>query len=208
MINLPAIWDFIKKNFLIAIVIVLSILLFIERCSQPKPDVPQPTIKHDTTYVKKDSIIHTKPKVIKVAGQSTIDTIYLPNPNYDKLLIQYRNLLTLYFNKNISSDTLKLDKYGKVFVLDTITKNVISGRTFTYHLNIPEVTTTITLPPKLVNQVYIGGSLEGTAASPVHQITGGFLFKNKKDQIFGAYTGIDFSGQIVYGVQSYWKIKL
>jgi hypothetical protein len=34
------------------------------------------------------------------------------------------------------------------------------------------------------------------------------LYKNKKDQIFGASLGINTNGSVVYGVSSYWKIKL
>ena len=199
--------NFIKQYFLYLIIGVLLILLFLGKCSK-STTIDKPIIKHDTIRIKKDSTIYSKPKVIKIAGESKIDTFYLPNPNYNKLLKQYRDLLTLYFRNNIINDTLKLDKFGSVFVVDTLTKNVISGRTYKYHLNIPEINTTIIKPSKLINQVYVGGSIEGTNISPVHQITAGFLLKNKRDQIYGIYTGIDFNGQIVYGIQSYWKIKL
>ena len=34
------------------------------------------------------------------------------------------------------------------------------------------------------------------------------LYKNKKDQMYGAKAMLDFKGNLYYGIQSYWKIKL
>jgi hypothetical protein len=36
----------------------------------------------------------------------------------------------------------------------------------------------------------------------------GLLLKNKKDQIYNIYGGVDTRGDYQIGVQSYWKIKL
>lgn len=200
--------ELIKKYFLFAIIGILLVLLLIGRCSRPKPPAPEIIIKRDTVWIKKDSIIFTKPLVIKVAGKSTIDTSFIPNPNYGKLLTQYNNLLLLYFQKNVTADTLKLGKYGTVSVLDTVTKNLISGRTYDYKLIFPEVKETQIIPAKLRNQLYIGGGLQGNIAHPVSQFNAGLMLKTKKEQLYGVFAGMDYNGQVNYGIQSYWKIHI
>ena len=56
--------------------------------------------------------------------------------------------------------------------------------------------------------MYIGGGLQGNQYNIINSINGGILYKNKKDQIYGLSVGINTNGQEVYGVSSYWKIKL
>jgi hypothetical protein len=36
----------------------------------------------------------------------------------------------------------------------------------------------------------------------------GLLYKNKKDQMYGAKAQVDFKGNVSYGVQTYWKLRL
>ena len=197
---------FIKDNFLTLIILVLVVLIFSNRCG--KPPVPEkPKIERDTVWMHHDSVIITKPQIINTLP-SKIDTIYLPDPDYNKLKEQYMTLLTLYLNKNVQRDSLKIDSIGYVFLTDTVTKNFIDSRKYNYSLKYPIITTTITLPPPLKNQVYIGGALQGTPSFPINQITAGLLLKNKKDQIFGAYTGFNKDGNMVLGAQIYWKIKI
>jgi hypothetical protein len=78
---------------------------------------------------------------------------------------------------------------------------------FSYNLKYPIITKIITLPPPSRNQLYIGGSLQGTLTNPVNQINAGVMLKNKKDQLYGAYTGVTMKGEVVVGIQSYWKIS-
>lgn len=143
---------------------------------------------------------------------STPDTVYeekwIPNPDYDKLKQQYKDLLTLYFNTHVVKDTLKIDSIGHVYVTDWVYKNQIESRKYTYDLSRYTIKESITLPAKLRNQLYIGGSLQGNFINPINQVTAGLLLKNKKDQIFGAYTGINKDAEWVLGVQSYWKIHI
>ena len=54
----------------------------------------------------------------------------------------------------------------------------------------------------------VGGMIGGNREQIVNQINAGLLLKTKKDQIFGVNAGINTQGQVVYGLQSYWKIKL
>jgi hypothetical protein len=44
-------------------------------------------------------------------------------------------------------------------------------------------------------------------STEVKSLYGGFLYKSKKDKVFGLNIGVTGNSKIVYGVQSYWKIK-
>ena len=102
-------------------------------------------------------------------------------------------------------DSIKIDSIGYVKITDTVQKNLIIGRSSNVNVKYPIIKETITLPYTPKNQLYIGGSVQ---LGPVGQLNGGVLFKNKKDQIFGGSVGITSQGQILYGANSYWKIKL
>jgi len=199
--------EFIKKYFLFLVIAILVLLLFLGRCSK-KVISEAPIIKHDTVWVKHDSIITSKPLIIytKPPPPEVIKE-YLPDTNYNKLVIQYNNLLTLYLNKNTEKDSLKLDSLGYVYVTDIVYKNLIDSRSYHYNIKYPKITTTITLPAPKKNQIYIGGALEGNTSSIVNQLNAGFLLKNRKDQIYGVYSGINKDGQLQFGIQSYWKIS-
>lgn len=191
---------------------LLLSLVIIERCSQRIQPPAKPIIVRDTVWVDHIGTVISAPQLIKSIPYPVDRFIkeiqYIPDTNYRKLLIQYQNLLGLYLTKNIQKDSLKIDSIGYVSVTDTVTKNLISNRKFSYNLTYPTITNTITLPAKPRNQLYIGGALEGNPTSMINQINAGLLWKNKKDQIFGGYVGIDKDAMFQYGVQSYWKINL
>jgi len=197
---------FVEKNFLAIIILLLVLVLLANRCDHSGV---KPTIVIDTVYVHHDSIVTSKPQLVKVIStpiEKIITNIqYKPDTNYQALLKQYNALLTLYFNKNIQKDTLKLNKLGYISVTDTVYNNLITGRVYDYHITYPEITKSITLHN---NQLYIGGGLQGNPASLINQINVGLLLKNKKDQVFGASIGLNQNGAIQYGINSYWKIKL
>jgi hypothetical protein len=198
---------FITKNFLAIIILLLVVVLLANRCDHNTTN--KPTIVIDTVWVKHDSIVTSKPQLVKVIStpiEKIITNIqYKPDTNYQALLKQYNALLTLYFNKNIQKDTLKLNKLGYISVTDTVYNNLITGRVYDYHITYPEITKSIT---RHTNQLYIGGGLEGNRINLVNQINLGLLLKNKKDQVFGASIGLNQGGVIQYSINSYWKIKL
>lgn len=199
---------FIKTYFLHLIIGLLVILLLVSRCNKPKPDVVEPIIKRDTVWLTHVDTVYTKPKIVYSKPDTIYEPKWLPNPNYDKLLQQYKDLMTLYFTTNTLKDTLKLDSLGHVYVTDWVWKNKIESRKFTYNIKVPVVKETITNPVKPRNQLYIGGAIQGSITNPVNQINAGILLKNRKDQIFGAYTGMNMDGQLQLGLQSYWKIHI
>jgi hypothetical protein len=199
--------DLIKKYFLVGVILILVVLLFISRCNQPKPDPPKPTIHIDTVWSTHVDTVPGKPKLVYTEPTVVIDSFFIPDKDYEKLRKQYQDLLVLYFQRNVLKDTLKIDSLGHVYVTDTVSKNLISGRVYNYNIRHPEITKIITNYAVPKNQMYIGGSLQGNLTNPVNQINAGLMLKNKKDQLYGIYTGINMDGQLQFGLQSYWKIS-
>lgn len=194
----------LKDNFINIVVLVLISLLFIERCNQKPAPEQKPIVVRETTYVKKDSIIYSKPQLVKVLEVHK-DSAYLPDTNYNKLVLQYQQIVNQLLAKNIMQDSIKIDSIGYVKITDTVQKNLVIGRSSEVSVKYPIIKETITLPYTPKNQLYIGGGLQ---MGPAGQLNGGLLYKNKKDQIFGGSVGITSQGQLIYGVQSYWKIRL
>lgn len=189
------------------IILLLIVLLLVSRCNQPKPDPQKPIITRDTVWISHTDTVKTKPKLVYTDPKVRIDSIFLPDKDYEKLRKQYQDLLVLYFQRNVLKDTLKLDSLGNVYVTDTVSKNLISGRVYNYTIKYPKITETIKLPPKPRNQLYIGGMLQGNITNPVSQINTGLMLKNKKDQLYGISAGMNMNGQLQLGISSYWKIS-
>jgi hypothetical protein len=207
---------FIEKNFSNIVIVVLLVIIFLQRLDGGGQEVSLNGNKKDTTvlvinHVYKDT---TKSKPVFIKGER--DTVlessvyYLPSDNYDSLYVQYTTLKEQFLSKNIYADSVQIDTFGYVKVVDTLQKNQMVGRSFIKDLKIPEKTITITntIYPEPKRQLYIGGGVLGNTDNIVGQIQAGLLLKNKKDQIFGLSTGINANGSVQYGVSSYWKIKL
>jgi hypothetical protein len=207
---------FIEKNFSNIVIVVLLVIIFLQRLDGGGQEVSLNGNKKDTTvlvinHVYKDT---TKSKPVFIKGER--DTVlessvyYLPSDNYDSLYVQYTTLKEQFLSKNIYADSVQIDTFGYIKVVDTLQKNQMVGRSFIKDLKIPEKTITITntIYPEPKRQLYVGGGVLGNTDDIVGQIQAGLLLKNKKDQIFGLSTGINANGSVQYGVSSYWKIKL
>jgi hypothetical protein len=200
--------QFIKNNFFKILVAVLLVIILLQKCSQ-SVDPGVPTVVRDTTWIVKDSLIVSKPKVIKTIQVELHDTIinhYLPDTNYDKLAVQYQEVVNTLLAKNIHSDSIRIDSNGYVFITDTVQKNIITGRSSQVNVRYPVIKETITLPAKKVIQLYIGGTIQGS--SEIDQIGVGALLKTKNDFLFGGSVGVNTQGALQYGAGAYWKIKL
>jgi len=200
---------YIKDNLTGLLVLILLLTLFIERCNKPVEPTPPPKIVRDTVWVKHDSVVYSKPQLVETIQMSSKDSlIYVPDTNYSKLVLQYQEVVNQLLIKNIQVDSVRIDTNGYVKIVDTVQKNLIVGRSTQVSVKYPVVKETITLYPKPVNQVYIGGDVEGSQTSLINQVRTGVILKNKKDQIFTASVGLNTDGQPVFGLGSYWKIKL
>ena len=195
------------NNILSIAILILAVIIALQRSNSSPGIVEKPIIARDTVWQKKDSVIYTSPKVVQTIPVKIVSEKYLPDPNYDKLVLQYQELVKLHLAKNIQKDSVKIDSIGFVKVTDTVQNNIVQNRKWEYNLKYPIIKETTIQPPKKVNQLYIGGGLQGNQYNIINSINSGLLYKNKKDQIYGISVGINTNGQIVYGVSSYWKIK-
>lgn len=206
--------NYLTSNALILIFIIVLTALFVQKCNQPsvpqaKPDTVTKVIEvhhyHDSIVVKEPTIINKIiPKPSEIPESIKADT------NYNRLKVQYDSLVQEHFSKNIYSDSLKIDSIGIITTTDTVSQNNIQGRSYDYHFDVKEriIERTITLPPKLRNQVYIGGSILGDELHPLGGIEGGFLLKNKRDHIYQLkLTKIFNQSQPIYSIGYYPKIK-
>jgi hypothetical protein len=199
---------FIKDNLLTVVILVLLSIIVLQKCGAPAP-VEAPTVVRDTTWIVKDSLIVSKPQLIKSISIESHDTIinqYLPDTNYAKLVIQYQEVVNTLLAKNIHSDSIRIDSNGYVKITDTVQRNLITGRSSQVNIRYPIVKETITLPAKKVTQMYVGGVVQ--AAPEINQISVGALLKTRNDFLFGTSLGVNTDGNIQYGVGAYWKLKL
>ena len=200
--------EFIKKNLLTLAIVVLLIIVVLQKCAQPSPS-EEPTIVRDTAWVVKDSLIYSKPQLVKTIEIESHDTIinqYIPDTNYAKLVIQYQEIVNQLLAKNIMEDSIRIDSNGYVKITDTVQKNLIVGRGTQVNIKYPIITETITLPAKKVNQAYVGGAFQTGGDNP--QIGASALLKTRKDFIVGGSLSVNTYGNLQYGLGAYWKIKL
>ena len=199
---------FIKDNLLTVVILVLLSIIVLQKCGAPAP-VEAPTVVRDTTWIVKDSLIVSKPQLIKSISIESHDTIinqYLPDTNYAKLVIQYQEVVNTLLAKNIHSDSIRIDSNGYVKITDTVQRNLITGRSSQVNIRYPIIKETITLPAKKVTQMYVGGLLQANPG--INQVGVGALLKTRNDFLFGTSLGVNTNGALQYGVGAYWKLKL
>jgi len=199
-----------KISYLLVAVLIVIILL--QRCGGIM--VPLPQTKTDTVVETKYQRIieygHSKPIYVKGIRDTIIETEieYILSDDDYGIAERLDTLIQLYSMKNIYLDSIKVDTFGYIKLIDTVQQNKFLGRSFITNVTIPEKTITITntIYPKPKRQFYIGGGISGNKTSPINSINAGLLYKDRRDRIFGI--GASYDGQINYGIQSYWKIKL
>lgn len=199
-----------KINFNYIIIAVLIAIIFLQRQCSPSPKEQEPTIvtKVDTLWEEVHDTV-TKDVPVYVSIPTKPGPEYIPSDNCDSLRQQYLVLRDRYLVKNVYVDTIKLDTFGIVQVIDTVQFNKLKKRTRIDDYKIPTIIkeTTITKPADPVRQLYVGGNLFGNTNS-LQLLTPGLLYKNKKDQIYQLNVGLNFDGSLTFGLGAYWKIKL
>ena len=200
--------QFVRKNFFNIIIAVLAVIIVLQKCTQPG-DIDGPTIVRDTAWVVKDSLIYSKPQIIKTIEVESHDTIinqYIPDTNYAKLVLQYQEVVNQLLTKNILADSIRIDTNGYVKITDTVQKNLIVGRGTQVNIKYPIIKETVTFPPKKVTQLYVGGALQTSTQN--QQAGVGALLKTRNDFLFGGSLSVNTYGDLQYGVSAFWKIKL
>ena len=197
------------NKILIFVVIVLMFAVALQNKGCNAPNLKADTVTlHDTTWSVHDSLIVKKLKIKQII-HDTLPAEYIADTNYPKLKAQYDALVIAYLAKTLYTDTLKIDTLGYVAVADTVHKNELQNRSYKYNYKIPTITVTNIItkqtPPK--GALFIGGGFTNTKQLELQTIQGGVLYKTKKDKIFGLHIGINNNSQVIYGFNSYWKIK-
>lgn len=205
-----------STRFLSVIILVLIAIIFLQRSCHQK-EIGDIVSHRDTTVVvdtvvevHENTVTRKVPLIKRDTSYLPTDTQYLPDPDYTVLKARFEALVKEHTARNIYSDSLRLDSIGYVIVNDSVQFNKLFDRSYKYHYELPTITKTVTVVehPKKINQLYVGGGVLGNKTQGVAGAEVGLLLKNKKDQIYGVKVGSDINGNLLYGVQGYWKIKL
>lgn len=203
-----------KNTVVFGIIVLLLTIIFLQRSctskttgSESKTDTITVV---DTFYLTKDSLVYSKPKLIKVVVPKYLPAEYKPDTTYSGLVKQFDKLVSEHTTKKVYKDSLYIDSLGYVMLTDTLQFNKLKNRSSYYSFKIPRIkeTVTVTESAPAVRQVYVGGALSTSRAFDAYNLQFGILYKTKQDQLFGPVVSFNTSGQLMYGVQSYWKIKL
>ncbi len=196
-------------NKVLSVIIVVLIAFLVFKGNGCGGDVPKADtlIVHDTSWQVHDSLIVKKVKIKEVI-HDTLPVEYIADTNYPKLKAQYDAVVKGYLAKNIYADTLKLDTLGYIAVADTVQKNELLSRSYSYQYKIPTITktTTITKWAPAKGALYVGGGVSGDKTNGINSVRGGLLYKTKKNTMIGVHAGFG-NNQLIYGVDAYWKLK-
>ena len=201
----------LKVSIIMFFISILLLVLFMRERSKNAEVKPNDTITvHDTTWRIHDSIIVKKVPVYKeIIVEVASKPEMLPDTNYARLKEQYMALLKLYINKIVYKDSIKVGDYGYIAVLDTVKENKIVYRRTRENFSIPVVkeTKTITKYAPPVRQLYVGGGVMVNNSIGIRGAQAGLLYKTKKDAIYNISAGVDISGNVMYGVNYFYKLK-
>lgn len=200
-----------KDTLMLLVVVVLVVIILLQRsCSGPSVTTggsnSEPQIKYDTVY-KEIKVVEIK-RVPWIKRDTTYlpgDTVFVPSKDYPTLKLQYETLAKSYGARNIYRDSVQLDTFGYIVVSDTVQYNKLQNRTYEHNYKIPTVTAQ--LPPKPRRQLYVGGGISINKSLEFSNVNAGFMYKTKKDQLYGVNVGVDGTLTPYIGVSSYWKIS-
>ena len=195
------------------IIAVLVAIIFLQRACTPKcPTVTEMLPIYDTILKHDTSVVVKK---MKITSHDTTyipeDPIYMLDTNCDLVKERFNKVVKMHTTKNMYIDTILIDTFGKIYIYDTVQFNTLGNRGIVKNYTIPIITRYVKVPSAPKRQLYVGGGLDGTYMNKTPNINiakVGVLYKTKKDQIYGVTVGVSINGYLVYGIQSYWKIKL
>jgi len=161
----------------VVIVLLVAVLIFFIG-SEARYTKSEPIIVSDTVYQQK-----TFTKFIK--GNSIpfviLDTIYLIDTIKDTITI-----VKDYNQVKVYSDTMRIDSIGYAYIQDTISQNKIQGRGFSANFNLPTITITKLIEPKLKNQLYLGFIGDLKHSNGQIGIGGSIALKTAKNTLYTA----------------------
>jgi hypothetical protein len=204
------------NKFLTGIIAVLIVVIVLQRACMPKCAEPVQNYIYskETVSIHDTSIMYRK---VRLSIHDTLvtpsDTIYKVDTNCEITKARFIKLVKAHVARNIYVDTIRIDTLGYVHIYDTIQFNKLQGRGMKYRVVIPNQIQYVKVPADPKRQLYVGGGLmaDGTAINKgliLNAAEVGLLYKNKKDQMYGAKAQVDLKGNVSYGLQTYWKLRL
>lgn len=199
---------------LIAAVVTLSLCL-LKSCGK-KPADTNTTVTHTVTrWITKT--IRENPKPVLISEQPKLHPkAPLASGNCDTVKEQFNDIAKEF--DDLSADHSTLRTYTRkqrvdsstVTLVDSVQGNKLIGGSITFDLKYPHTTTTIdnTVMQKPKRQVYIGGGLASVNKLDGMSMNAGLLYKNRRDNIAGLSIGVDNTGNVLYGFNAYWKIRI
>jgi hypothetical protein len=194
--------------YLIVIIALVAVIILLRSCSSTPTIINNRPIivkSSDTVWLKhKDSIVYKPGRPIYIPAD-TNEIIKRHLTKIDTIAI-----LKDYFAKYVYKDSIRIDSFGYAFLTDTITQNKIANRKVKLDYKLPVITntTTITYPPKQINQVYAGFNIIAGAPVGLTYIGPDFTLKTKSDKIYSIGAGFNATGAIQFKFGTAWKIKL
>jgi hypothetical protein len=199
-----------KLNYLINIALALFALIVLYKAECGKSVVPGETVSVggkkyevikqviDTQYV---SVKETKYKKGEDIYHDT--TIYVSVPVLDTA--QMQEVISKYYAKNIFQDTLKVSKFGNIYINDTVQYNKLAGRSMSADLMFPSITNTTIVKEKPKAQLFLGATVDYLQGSNFQNLSVGLMLKTKRDRLYGISAGVSPNGKPVYGASFYIK---
>lgn len=193
----------------ILVIVLLTIIMFFQKCDKPSHVVPVPRIDtivnyveiHDTVIIKKTKLIKSEPDTLWKDS-----VLYMPDTSYPRLLKQYKDIGNRFYTTHMYKTVFPIGNYGSVSVVDVVKANQLISSQLVSNLVIPEKTVTIIKQSPPTRQIYLGLGAYGSKRNFVDGVYVGGIYKDKQDRLSGASVGYS-NGQLNVGVSSYWKIK-
>jgi len=199
------------SQFFLIIIALLAGGIGVEQCrsfqKQSKPEtIKVDGKKYDVINRKIDTVYITKNSTIYKPGKKIPYEVLVEKPVYIPAKIDTNAVINAYFAKVIYKDTLRIDKIGYISVTDTLNKNKILGRSYSYEFKLPTIKDYMIIKELSRNQFYIGGSI----LTGNNRVLAGpqLLWKTKTDNIYSVNAYVDPYGNQYYGFSLNWKIKL
>lgn len=206
--------EFLNKNFLGIVIIILGVLIYLQRCNT-KVEPPKTEVKTETVYVPQAPVYIPQyvPVPHNVQTPVVLPPSYQPSKDLETLIKQYEELAKKFLEVKTYNDSIELKdtsgtKVGTVTLQDIISENSIKSRNPSYQLNFPHTTTTITKYAPLRNQIYVGGGILGNNDKLISGANLGIYLKNRKDQLYGISAQKQIDIPLTFSANMYWKIKL
>lgn len=203
------------KNRLIPFIVIIIAIAFAIGLLLRKKDTPSGKIEsvngtpHEIIKHEVDTLYLTKTKTKYLPGDSIyVETVVEKEiPVYTYMKVDTAAILKEFYSKYVYKDTLKLDdNLGYVAVTDTVTKNKILNRSWNYNVRERVLVDTKIVKELPKNELYIGATAGFNKTDIFHNVSAGFLYKTKRNDIYQLNAGVTRLSRPFVSFGTYIKI--